>query len=233
MNKQVIFSFLAGAAIGSVLTYYILKKRHATSTEMTEPNTEDNTEVETVYDPVENAVITRVRYDTALTAAKPDMRDIFNGYSSEEKTRYNSIVRLYDGSEGDPEEKETEQDMQDIIDEQFFEGEKREPTRIVRAPQVISSDEFGTGEFPTDTLYYFEDGVIADDDYLALDKPVNYVGDLHAVKDAMRAAVAMEEDCIYIRNENFGVDYELLRQDETYQEFLERRPDKKAELAYD
>lgn len=234
MNKKQIFAFLLGAAVGSAITYYILKRKKAVSEDLQE----DDAQVEKIFDPVTDTVTMHTVYSKAETKvnlyheiSKPEMRTILDGYSPEEKVRYDSILRLYATNEGDPEE-ETKSE-QEFVDDEFFEGKKLEaPSTVIRAPQVISPDEFGAGEYSKETLYYYEDGVIADDEYIRLDKPSDYVGDVHIVRDAMRAAIAMEDDCIYIRNERLHVDFELLRQDETYDEFLERRPDKKVEVAY-
>lgn len=69
---------------------------------------------------------------------------------------------------------------------------------------VISPQEFNDGNNSIETLYYYEDGVIADADGNQIRNFKDLIGDdwYHFGQ--------YEADSVYIRNENNGIDYELL-----------------------
>ena len=73
-------------------------------------------------------------------------------------------------------------------------------------PYSISPSQFGEGEYETETLYYFEgDGVLADDQYNAIENVGGLVGEGFADLFGV-----YEEDTVYVRNDRLQIDYEIL-----------------------
>ena len=72
-------------------------------------------------------------------------------------------------------------------------------------PYVISPEEFNDSNFETKTLMYYADHVLADDDYNIINDVVGEIG-----PDALSQFGLYEEDCIHVRNDGLGIDYEIL-----------------------
>ena len=76
---------------------------------------------------------------------------------------------------------------------------------VENKPYVITPEEFSEGEYNTVTLNYYTDRVLADDDY-------NVVKDIKGTigEEALNAFGLYEEDVVYVRNEKYQIDYEIL-----------------------
>ncbi len=85
-------------------------------------------------------------------------------------------------------------------------------------PYVITEEEYINSENDQKGLYYFSDGVLADEDYNVIPNVEEIVGNANLMKFG-------ENDndpyVIYIRNEKYGIDYEVALQE---QEFAEAAP---------
>lgn len=79
-----------------------------------------------------------------------------------------------------------------------------------KAPYVINPQKFKESGYEQQTLLYFADKVLADEDY-------NVIHDLpmHIGKDSLEQIGVYEEDSVYVRNDILGIDYEILL-DERY-----------------
>ena len=83
-------------------------------------------------------------------------------------------------------------------------------------PYVISPTVFGTiPDYWTISLTYFSDGVLADEDDQKIDNITEIVG-----ADFASHFGEFEKDAVYIRNEAYAVDYEILRDERKYSEVL-------------
>ena len=107
--------------------------------------------------------------------------------SDEDVTSYTRLARKY----GDisPERKE-EKDM---------------------PPYVIPPEEFGEKDYPMVSLTYYSDGVLAD----GLDQPVDDVEGTVGVESLSHFG-EYEDDSVFVRNDDLGIDYEILRDPEPY-----------------
>lgn len=91
-----------------------------------------------------------------------------------------------------------------------------EPMENIKAPYVISPDEFGETQFyDTKSWNYYADFVLADDEGEIIADPENIIG------DALAHFGEYEEDAIHVRNENTQCDYEILKQEKTFSEIYE------------
>jgi hypothetical protein len=78
-------------------------------------------------------------------------------------------------------------------------------------PYVITPEEFHDSEFECVTLYYCKDKVLTDDDFNQINN-IGIVGG-YPILDRMGE---YDADCLYVRNEKLGTDYEILLEERTY-----------------
>lgn len=120
--------------------------------------------------------------------------------NEEEKTnesnmvQYNKIVKQYSGSDEKKEEKE--QEVEDM-----------------ERPYVISVNEYAEiEEYETETLYYYADDVLTDEEDNIIDDVDDIVGE-EALKEFDRNP---DCDSVYVRNDARQTDYEILRDFNNY-----------------
>ena len=73
-------------------------------------------------------------------------------------------------------------------------------------PYVISPEEFGEADYNIVSLNYYADGVLANDFDEVVDDVENTVGE-----DFEEHFGDYEEDSVFVRNDELGLDYEILR----------------------
>ena len=186
-----VLSFVAGAAIGSVATWYVVKTKYeqiaeeeiaAVKERFTIPKdlpAEDKTE-----DEKEEPVLNRVQ-------AKPSLMDYANAIRDQ---RY-------------AEDPKTEVEEESPLD--------RNPV-----PYVVSPEEFGEiDDYETISLTYYADQVLTDDD----DNVIHDVEDCVGF-DSLSHFGEYEDDAVYVRNERLKTDFEILLDQRTYAEVLEKKP---------
>lgn len=84
---------------------------------------------------------------------------------------------------------------------------------------VISPDEFGEiEEYTKVSLFYFEDGTLADEYGEVVDDVEEIVG------DGLEHFGEYEEDSVFMRNDAKRCDYEILRDLRTFAEFKRTLP---------
>ena len=119
---------------------------------------------------------------------------------------------------------------EDISDE----DEEEDDRMVINSPDVendypynITAEEFGDYiDYDTNTLYYFqcqngEDYVVLDEADNIIQDPVAMIGDDfmdHYDEDET------DPDVVYIRNDKLRQDYEVLRSEYTYEEYMENNP---------
>lgn len=86
------------------------------------------------------------------------------------------------------------------------EPEKLEVQPVGKKPYVISPDEFADlDDYEVETLFYFADGVLTDSDYTPIEDVEGMVG-----SNALNHFGDYEDDSVFVRNENYKTDYEIL-----------------------
>lgn len=90
----------------------------------------------------------------------------------------------------------------------------------VKKPYVISPDEFGSDEnYGTETLYYYDDGVLTDDVNNPIEDVAGMVGD-----ESLTTFGQYEDDAVYVRNERYMTDYEILADARKFADVVKSEP---------
>lgn len=85
---------------------------------------------------------------------------------------------------------------------------------------VITEEEFARSECNVQTLVFYKDGILADDDFNIIKNVEETIG-----SEALSSFGEFKDDAVYVRNELLNIDYEILLDDRTY---IEANPDKSA-----
>ena len=100
----------------------------------------------------------------------------------------------------------------------YYKGKEEDTAEEKDIPYVISPDEFGTNEdYDTISLIYYADGVLTNDADEVIDNVEEIVG-----KKALNSFGEYEEDSVFVRNDLIKVDYEILRDLDTYEDMCKR-----------
>lgn len=84
--------------------------------------------------------------------------------------------------------------------------DKERKTVTVNKPYVISPEEFGEADYNIVSLNYYADGILANDFDEIVEDVENTVGE-----DFEEHFGDYEEDSVFVRNDELGLDYEILR----------------------
>lgn len=120
-----------------------------------------------------------------------------------------SVKEVYSRKVVEMEEKEVDEDqstleeyMQIAKDEGYSSDEEVDD---IKKPYVISPEQFENSEYPVETLTYYNDGVLTDDQNNVIEDAASMVG-----VDFPEHYGEFEDDCVYVRNDKEEVDYEIL-----------------------
>ena len=198
-RTSVMAAFGLGAAIGSVATWFALKKKfEARSNEEIASAKEALT---AKYAPKKEEKKDSDEENAAkaaeLAKEKPSISDYAKKLSQEGYTNYsNSDVPV----EEKQEEKKVKREYSD--------------------PYVIPPEQFGEiEEYDRISLTYYADHILADD----CDEIIENVEDVIGF-ESLNHFGEYEDDSVYVRNERLRVDYEVLLDLRTYTEVLESKP---------
>lgn len=186
-------SFVAGAAIGSVITWKLVKTKYERIAQeeidsvkevfSIRKRTEEDTEAEIVLEEVPTDVVVK------NLNTKPDIME----YAS----KINNLG--YTGSANEAEESEEESEVEEDMHDE---------------PYVISADEFDEiEEYEVETLTYYADGVLTDWYNEVIDDVEDVVG-LDALENFDKYAA--DGDTVFVRNDSRGCDYEIQRDTRNY-----------------
>ena len=168
-----VFIFAAGAVIGSVVTWRLLKTKYEQIA---------NEEIESVKE---------VFFKNKPTDEKKDDGDPMIA-------EYYTEAAKYHAEEEKNEEKGESKDM----------GHDR--------PYTIPPSDFAELEdYEVETLLYFQDEVLTDDDNNIIDNPDDIVG-----LTSLESFGEYEEDSVYVRNDKLKCDYEILRDYRNYSDVV-------------
>lgn len=173
MNKDLLIKgtiFLAGGAIGSVVTWKLVKTKYE----------------QIIADKTEENEFLRDRYSKNKNIEK-------DGIENPEKLTVREI-------------RDRAQEL-GYVNEQVMKEKEMEDEENVEKPYVIAPEESWEQDYPTITLTYYEgDGVLADDNDKIIDNIDELVGE-----DFADHFGEYEDDSVYIRNDEFKIYYEILR----------------------
>ena len=168
-----ILIFAAGAAIGSAVTWKMLKTKYEQIAQ------EEIDSVKEVFSRRENDVKIEIKPSSdskPIVKEKPDLAE------------YAKMLK----------------ELKYASDE--VENEEKGGNDPAYDPYVISPDEFGEiDDYETVSLSYYEDGVLADDWDNEIEDVESLVGE-----ESLSHFGEYEEDCVYVRNDRYKTDYEIL-----------------------
>lgn len=206
MNNKVIgiIAFAAGAAVGSVATWKLVKTKYEQIAQEEIESIREvyfhNEEDEDEPDPDDEA---------------PKMAEVRSYRDLVGKTGY---VNYSGNSLADDEvEAMVKEKAKAIVDEcnDILEGSKTEEMKTYKnKPYVIHPDEFGEKDYNIVTLAYYKDGVVTTyntGEVLSNDEVENLVG-----IESLSHFGEYEEDTVFVRNDSRKIDYEILRSEDAY-----------------
>ena len=198
MNNKVIgiIAFAAGAAVGSVATWKLVKTKYE---QIAQEEIESVREIYFHNDKDEP-------YDDPDDET-PKVAEIRSYKDLVDKTDYVNYC------ENDVEAMVKEK-AKAIVDEcnNILDGSKK--VEMEDRPYVIRPDEFDTNDYHITTLSYYKDGVVADYDtgeVLSDEEVENLVG-----LESLTRFGEYEEDSVFVRNDSRKTDYQILRDEEAY-----------------
>ena len=189
--------FVAGAAIGSVVTWKLIEKKYKDLADE---------EIESVIETFKNRK-PRITKDNV----KETVEKVINKYK-EPKEIVEDIVTAERYSI------ENEEEI-DEDDESNYTVNIDNDIEVV-TPYVITPEQFGEyNEYGTKTLTYYEDNVLTDeiDNPITSEEMVTMIG-----PDALDHFGEYEDDSVYIRDEMNEMDYEILKSEKKFSEIPER-----------
>ena len=187
--------FAAGAAIGSAVTWRVLKTRYDRIIAE---------EIESVKEAFAD-VDTGVCEETVETATDDE---------SDQAERPRQI------DWDDLEDLDEEEEEYDPVRTEYFNitknytNEKGGVATMTNEPKIISPYDFGELDgYHQIELTYYADGTLEDDEYNIVDDADELLG-----PDALNSFGEYEEDAVFVRNDRLQTDFQILRDYRTYEE---------------
>ena len=202
MNKKFfnVLLFTAGAAIGSLVTWKVVKTKY-------ERIIQD--EIDSFKESYTRCMRGTSEKDEIITEDTEDQDDEYDDeyeYSEAEIVDYHKLATRYNRS-GD-------------VTETGEEGVGDEEVPYINGPIVIMPEDFADGDYDHDVycLTYFSDGVLANDWYEVLDIEET-IGE-----ESLKHFGDYTEDIVHVRNERLRADYEVARDPRRYADLIADNP---------
>lgn len=206
-----ILIFLAGAAAGSLVTWKLIEHKYAELADkeinsVVETFKKEKEELEKTVESIYN------RHEKSHISSTKDGEKLLNDKIISQNDYSVGIDTAEEGKESVQVE-----DQEEIIhspDDEEYENIRTKPIDTSKQPPYII-DENEYGEFGNDeqTLIFYEDGILADED----DEPITDIED--AVGEAL---VEFANDPLlerlYVRNEQKEIDFIILKSEKSYKE---------------
>lgn len=197
MNK--IVSFILGAGIGSVTTYFVVKKTIQGRAD----------------EEIESVVTTfKERYDKVEKILTDEQKEEVGIYIPEKKELSIPVKDL--NLTGEPYKEKVEDlgysvgvDLSENNDKHVDNITQIDDVKTGMAPYTISEEEFGEFGNEEMTLILYADGTLADDQDEIIDDPESLLGNC-------LDEFGEYDDALYVRNENKEIDFVILRSDKTF-----------------
>ena len=164
--------------------------------------------------------------DKIMADAKQEIEEVREYYKSKKESKKEEIVE-----EQPVEEVNEEKEYKTIVENSGYVNYNK-PEQIAQhsvledIPYAIDPEEFGDKEeegWDTTTLTYFADGVLVDDVDDVIEQPDVVVG-----LDNLRIFEEFPDaTCVYVRNETWRTDFEILRDDWKWSDLQEPQVEKK------
>lgn len=164
--------------------------------------------------------------DKIMADAKQEIEEVREYYRSKKESKKEETVE-----EQPVEEVKEEKEYKTIVENSGYVNYNK-PEQIIQhsvledVPYAIDPEEFGDKEeegWDTTTLTYFADGVLVDDVDEIVEEPDVVVG-----LDNLRIFEEFPDaTCVYVRNETWRTDFEILRDDWKWSDLQEPQVEKK------
>lgn len=184
LSKFVAFAF--GVAVGSVATWKLVEAKYRQIAD------EEIKSVREVY--------AKVYGDSTEESEDED---------EEDQKIFDDLVKDLGYSSDEDEKKETETEKE-TRKESEGEGDVDDMVR----PYVIEEEDFDDIGYETESLYYYDDGVLI---YSITEEVINNIDELVG-EDSIKQLLESGEDYIYVRNDELGIDFEILRDRRNFSE---------------
>lgn len=202
--------FIAGAAVGSLVTWKIVEKKYRDLAEE---------EINSVKELYKEKIAEKSKFDKQkVDEIKDDIQKKEIEKNNIELEKIIKSSRYATGTDLAEEETEsvqvenndTQHDVEDD-DEDYLVPVEVGPT-LPAPPYVITEDEFGEFGNEEQTLIFYSDSVLADEDDDIITDPESVIGDaLNEFNDPMIERV-------FVRDESREIDYIILRSEKTFSE---------------
>lgn len=215
LNSKIIntLMFAAGAAIGSVVTWKVLKTRYEKITKE---------EIESVKETFAEYFVNKDNISEEETSEDDDERP----------ANFTHQINWGDYEDLDEEDAAEEAEYQadeadrffrelDAMDEEYSqltsrytneEGGSDSVSNIAREPYVISPDEFASlDDWKQMSLTYYDDDILEDESYNIIKNRDELIG-----RKALTTFGEYEDDSVFVRNERLRTDFEILKDYRTY-----------------
>lgn len=186
LSKFVAFAF--GAAVGSVATWKLVEAKYRQIADE---------EIESVRE-----VYAKVYGDSTEETEDED---------EEDQKIFDDLVKDLGYSSDEDEKKDTKKDTKK---EAKIESEGEEDADDMVRPYVIEEEDFDDIGYETESLYYYDDGVLI---YSITEEVINNIDELVG-EDSIKQLLDSGEDYIYVRNDELGIDFEILRDRRNFSE---------------
>lgn len=123
-----------------------------------------------------------------------------------------SVREVYSKVYGKSDEETDESEEEETVKKETVIDVDEEDEEVPE-PYVIDYDDFDDNGYATETLYYYDDGVVTDSITGEVVDVSETVGE-----DTIQQLLDSGEDFIYARNDWLGIDYEVLRDRRKYSE---------------
>lgn len=203
-------AFLMGAALGGAAVWYITKDRYAQLAE------EEINSVKEAYAKMESK---KEKAEKAMQKYRGDDEDAHEGQTVVIATKVAEKGSIAEYA------KRVQNGAPMEYSKTVVPPKTEKPVGLPQSensgevPYIISPEEFdGLDGYTPVSLVYFDDGVLSDDLGIIVDDVDEIIG------DALSHFGEYEDDSVYVRNDAKRCDYEILRDERTYDEFRKTLP---------
>lgn len=200
MNKSILV-FVAGAVTGAAATWFYAKKKYELIAQE-----EINSVKETLTARLND-------YTNGLEPDPKEQEPETPEITEEDKEEYKEVLGTvnYSAYSDEPKKKSGKKNTK--------KNKEVEPVIDENEPYVIAPEEFGDDDdFETESLYYFADGHLTDDQYELIDDIEGMVS-YNALE--MFGTNEGDEDTVYVRNPQLKCDFEILQDIRNYADLRE------------
>lgn len=197
MSKMNFVAFALGAAVGSTVTWYCIKKRYEQLAQ------EEIDSVKAVFSQKmkENETPDSDESKVDLGGEKPNVAEYAKVLSKQGYTDYSKS------------NSDREDEAEEVVEPQ------KAPVSVNK-PYVISPDQYGDfDDYDQISLTYYADHMLADDNDQLVEDVEDTVG-----FESLNHFGEYDDDCVCVRNDRLKVDYEILRSLRTYAEVIKSKP---------